>query len=235
MRIHIDNRRVHALAKELERAHHRAVPYATRKVLDEAAYATRKYWVDEIRSSFVLRDKRWTTGSLRVDRARGSVPAAMEARVGSIQRYMALQEHGGRRTGSGGSLAIPTSYAAGQGQGARPRTRKVRGRNLLEAITVRKAGSRPAGRRQANAAAMRVARAGTGWAYLAGARKRGLFWVGRGRGVKPKMTWDLSQGSARVRSTSTLGQALAKYRRNADRLHAKALAFALRKARAFVR
>ena len=213
----VDLKDLKRLTQDLETAKKSALPHAVRNSLNRTAFATRQVWQREIEDEFVTRN-RYTTRSIRVEKARGVKLPALVAKVGSVAPYMDTQERGGVVRG-GKHKPIPTSYAAGQ-MGAVPRTKAVRRANSHGAIAVSKV--RGLSKRQRNAIAISQARRsgrkhalleterGKGIVRLLGrARKRGTRRRASTRGKSQvRMVYDLSRSSVRVKPTPTLGNSL---------------------------
>jgi poly-gamma-glutamate capsule biosynthesis protein CapA/YwtB (metallophosphatase superfamily) len=189
------------MVRDLAKMRLKAVPFALRNALNTAAFETRNIWQNEIRKTFVNRNK-FTVGSIRVEQAS---TAKLVATVGSIADFMATQEDGGTVKGKSGHIkAVPTAAAAGQGRGTRTKT--VRGRFYLGAIQVAHP-SLSGGRRQRNAIALAVARKqGKKLVMLtrpSGAK--GLFLISGGkRKLKARLIWDMSRTSVHVDAQPTL-------------------------------
>lgn len=212
----VDLKDLKRLTQDLETAKKSALPHAVRNSLNRTAFATRQVWQREIEDEFVTRN-RYTTRSIRVEKARGTKLPSMQATVGSTAPYMDTQEKGGVIRG-GKHKPIPTSYAAGQ-MGAAPRTRLVRKANYLGAISLSKA--RGLSKRQRNAIAISQARrAGRKHVLLETERGKGIFQLlgrtkkatrrrARTRGKSQvRMVWDFSRSSVRVKPTPTLQSSL---------------------------
>ncbi len=195
------------MVADLAKMRTKAVPYALRNALNQAAFETRTIWQREIKATFVTRNA-YTERSVRVEQA--SI-TNLVAKVGSVADYMDTQEEGGTVKGKSGHIkAIPTAKAAGQSGGTR--TALVRSRFYLGAIQVAHPALR-GGRRQQNAIAIAVARKqGKKVALLtrpSGAK--GLFLLGAGtkRKLNTRLLWDVSRGSVRVHAQPTLERSLA--------------------------
>lgn len=203
MRVDVDLRQFRELAARFAELNDRSLLYAMRNTLNAVAFDARKEWVKRAARTFTLRN-RYTERSLRVDKVRTQKLAEMESRVGSVLPYMATQEEGGQETAKGKhGVAIPTSSAAGQARKTRPRTRTVRPKNYLEAIHLAKGvgGSR----QRRNAVAIKLARERTnGVAFLDLGRRKGLFAISSSKRAKPRMLYDLSRKTTRLRPHRTL-------------------------------
>lgn len=203
MRITVSTRQIAELAKRFDQLGERAIPFAMRNTLNAVAFDARSEWIKRIKRSMTLRN-RYTEKSVRVERVSRQVIEHMESRVGSGLEYMAKQEEGGQERAKGKhGVPIPTSSAAGQARKTRPRTKLVRQKNYLSAIHLRRGltGSR----KQRNAAAIRLARKNAGGVvYLDLGKRKGLFSVPSGPRAKPRMLYDLSSKTVRVRARPTL-------------------------------
>lgn len=194
-----------------------ALRYAAREGVNRSAFAARKIWQGEIRAKLVTRNK-FTERSIQVKRASAKRNIAeIEAYVGSLADYMKTTELGGVVRGRGKTKPIPTSVAAGQGMGKRPRTRAVRMSNRLSAIALRRPTNRGKTRAQRTAIAISQAiRAGQSHVYLALPKVRGIFQIrerkrrrrgsGRKRQASIRLVWSFSKRRVRVPPHPTLRQ-----------------------------
>lgn len=201
----VDTRQLEKLSRDLKTFAKKAYPYAVREGLNRTALAAKNVWAEEIRGTMVLRNQ-WTVGSLRTVRvAGGQDPRLMVSKVGSLARYMGVQEDGGRKSKHGKhGVAIPTRVASGEGRGGGVRRRLVRGPNKLSAIQVpSRAG---ASRKQRNAIMIRRALAsGKRFVFLQTERTKGLFRISGGkRSTRVDMVWDVSRASVRIPKNPTL-------------------------------
>lgn len=208
MQIRFDSPDLIDLRNRLYEMARKGVPHAGRNALNRAAFATREQWQRQIYFDLTTRNA-WTARSIQVDQARGLDVARMEATVGSAAPYMRTQEEGGveQKQGKHG-VAVPTPVASGEGRGARPRRRMVRGPNKLPNIqlTARIGGTQ----KQRNAIAISGAlRTGRRHVFLETENKKGLFRISGGkRRPKIDMVWDLTKPSVRIPATPTLQPAL---------------------------
>jgi hypothetical protein len=212
MSISIDLSDARKLVHELDRFARHAMPFASRNAINTAAFEGRKEWARQISAKLVLRNT-FTVRSLRVEKARGLRIEGMVAVLGSAAPYMGTQESGGTVRGKGKSKPIPTSVAAGQSKGARPRTKQVRKANWLSAIKlVRARGRSKMTRQQRNAMAIRLASKSGNGSRVAllelDNKKRGLFRVTGRKRLTVRMLWNLSHRSVRVPRSSTLERTL---------------------------
>lgn len=138
----VDLRDVKKLEKDLKVLNKRAIPFATRATLNDAAFYTRQESLNQIRKELVLRNK-FTEQSIRVDRAVGIDIKKQKSEVGSIAEYMKDQELGGTKSKEGSrGIPIPTSFAAGQGENTIPRTKLPTRSNKLQTIQLKKRNRR---------------------------------------------------------------------------------------------
>jgi len=197
--ITFDDKELKQLERDLKLMAERAFPFATKATLNRAAFETQKLSRTRLSQDFTLRNQ-FTKGSVRVDQARGLSIPRQAAYVGSIAGYLETQEFGGVEKGGGKNKPIPTSYSAGQGDNARPRTRLPRKPNKLASIQLKRRAAGSKGRRQRNLIAVKEA-AGSGnkFVYLDLGRRRGIFRVlGSKKRPRIKMLWDLSRRSVRI-------------------------------------
>jgi hypothetical protein len=222
--ITIDLTDLRRLEKDLEKFKERAVPYAIRNSLNTAAFEGRRLWLGEMSNELVLRNT-WTKRQVKIEKASGVNVRSMAAVLGSEAPFMDTQEFGGRRSGGGRhGMPIPTSVAAGQGMGAQPRTRLVRGANKLGAIQLTTRGRGKGHRRQRNASAIQQAlKTGSKFVFLELESSKGIFKISGGR-RKPqiRMIWDISRRSVVVPPHPTLGPALKTLEGKMPDIHHKA-------------
>lgn len=109
----------------------RGLDFAAANATNEVLFKVRENALENIRATFTLRNK-WTTGSLRVEKA---TLRTLEGRVGSAQHYLRVQESGGVSKPVQGQQAVPmpTPTAAGE-IGARRRTKPVVAHNRLRKL-----------------------------------------------------------------------------------------------------
>lgn len=208
--LEIEFRGADRLLKDLRIAREKALPYAARDALNSAAFAAQAEWRDTVAREFTLRNT-FTVRSIRVDKAQGTSLRDMQAVVGSTAPYMADQEEGAIVSGRGKRKAIPGPGAAGQAAGGK-RTKLVRARYKLSAISVAAPPGGGYGRRRRNAIAIAVAlQRGQRFALLNRSKGNGraLFELTpRRTRVRVKLLWDVSRSSVRVSPTPTLSMSL---------------------------
>lgn len=219
----IETREIRKLAEDLETAGKKAVPFALRNSVNRSAFEGRKIWQAELHDEMTLRNK-WTERGILVEKARSSTLGQIEATLGSIRDYQATQESGGTVRG-----AIPTSVSSGEGRGAQPRKRLVRGPHKLPNITLanrRKGGSK----KQRNAASIAIAkRQGKKHVFLETQRGKGIFRLSGGkRSTKLDMVHDTTSKSHRLPPHPTLGPTLRKLEPKMSKIHIEELVKQLR-------
>lgn len=209
------------LELELERMGGRAIPYAQNAAINGMAFDARRGGVDNIEASMTLRNS-FTKRSVIVDKSRR--PGGV-AKTGSTAAYLAVQETGAVLEGG----SIPTPYASGEGENARPRRRLPRKPNKMRNITLRNANRKGKTRAQRNLAAIQ---SGEKYVYLETRRGPAIFRVlGSKRALRIRMVQDLSRRSVVVPRNPWLEPAAnAATARGADHF-AKALLFQLERNR----
>src|SRR5689334_14509169 len=95
MRIDIKFTGIERLASDLEKVAKKALPYAMRDAVNTSAFEAKRVWGDQIRRTFETRNTFTAGRAIQVDKARGSLSGGIEATVGSVAKYMRVQEHGG--------------------------------------------------------------------------------------------------------------------------------------------
>lgn len=205
--VEVDLKSGKELTRHLKTFARTAVPHAARNALNSMAYEARGEYVAQAKKTLTMRNT-YTVRSIQYTKARGTDMQLMQSSAGSTLPYMADREEGEtkRKKGKHG-VPIPTSSAAGQGMKARPRTRSVRKRFFMHAISLpsRAGGSR----KRRNAAAIRLATKHGGVAFLDLGRRKGLFSVtGRKRGLRIRMLWDLSRSTVKTPEQPMLERAV---------------------------
>jgi hypothetical protein len=203
----VELRGLDAAQELLETLAKKAVPYAARDMLNGIAFAGRKIWQDEMRSSLTLRNA-FTERRALVDRATGTRMADMTATLGHTEDYMRRLEEGEGKRGRRGAVPIPTETAAGQAKGSLlgGRKRAVRKALIIRVLGKVKRQSKSMPRKARNARAVREAiRNGTRLAYLELDRRRGIYKVMGGR-KRPQIRklYDLSRRSVPLPRIPTL-------------------------------
>lgn len=210
---------LHNALHELARV---GVPYATRNTLTRSAFVARSEWTRQLFFQMTLRN-RYTERSLRVEPARGTNVASMEAKVGSVAEYMARREEGAIELPKRGShVPIATPVASGEGRG-RERMRLVRSQSKLANISLN--ARIGATKKQRNAIAIDMARrSGKRFAFIEGERASGIVRVGGGkRRPRIDMVWNLSKSAVRVPPFPTLQMALERTKDHVEDIAVRAL------------
>lgn len=230
--IEFDDRELKIYEADLKTFAKKAFPFATKATLNRSVFEIRKEYQSGMRNDLVLRNK-WSERSIRVEQAKTLNVPRQEAIVGSIAEYMATQEFGGTVRGGGKHQPIATSYAAGQGLGARPRTRLPRKPNQLKSIQLKRRGNSAAARKARNAAAIGdAAGSGNKFVFLDLGKRQGIFRVlGGKRRPYIRMVWDLSKRSVRVPAKPLLLPATRAVQKRIPEFYRDALLFQLKRHR----
>jgi hypothetical protein len=223
--IKVDLRDFKRFTRDLEVLREKQIPHAIRDTLNAVAFEGRKRWNAEVQKSFILRNT-FTQRSLQVEKARGTNLQTMQSTLGAKAPWMGKQEEGFTHTAQGKhGVAVPTPAAAGMGAKARIRTRSIRKSNYLAAINMAKRV--PGSRARKNAAALSMAKRGTGFAYIDTGKHRGIVSVegtqkrkkahgpmqrgAGGRevfGYRIRVLYDLSQRRTVVKERPTLARTI---------------------------
>lgn len=224
----INNSDIKKLEADLKTFAMKSVPFATRKTLNDSAFAARAIAQADVRESMVNRN-RFTAQSIQVDQAKTLKISSQEAIVGSIAGYMEDQEFGAikSKTGKHG-VQIATSYSAGQGQ---PRTRLPRKANTMAQIQLSKGRKKTYSRKQRNLVAIKqAASSGRKFVFLDLGKSKGIFRViGGERRPKIKMVHDMSRQSVVIPKNPWLAPAFNEALRMQPAFYADALRFQARK------
>lgn len=120
--------------KKLKALGGKALGIATRQAINAGAFRLRAITHEQIDKAMILRNK-YTLGSIRVEKATGFNPDRMQAKVGSVQKYMETQEFGGARKANAQFLPIPSGHATGEGS-AQVRKKLPKGRLKFSKLQV---------------------------------------------------------------------------------------------------
>jgi hypothetical protein len=207
MKVTVDTRELTKFAKALKDLPAKALPHAARNTLNGAAFAARAEFNQRLGKNLTLRNTFTTRGTI-VEKARGTNVNTMQAVLGNTRSYVGEREGNATNVKRGKhGVAVPTPAAAGQG-GTGKRTKTIRRKNFLSALSIARRVSGSPKRR--NAAALRMAAKGTGVAYLDLGRRKGLFRVtgSAKRGMRITMLYDLSKPTTEVKARPSMQQAI---------------------------
>lgn len=235
MKISVDLRDFDKAVAMLDRAKRSAFPFAMRNALNDGAFQLKREWGQEIREKFTTRTPWTSTRAIEIEKAKGVDVSRMEAVVGHVAPFMALQERGGIVRGGRKHRPIPGPSAAGQSPGS-TRTKLIRAPNKLRALKASSAPKTGQSRKQRNAVAIAIARRkGQKAAVLERpSGGRAIFGLSGGaRRVRTRLLWDLSRGSARVPPHETLGPSLVRINRGMLGIYHRAILDQLRRHRLF--
>jgi hypothetical protein len=205
-----------------------ALPFATRQTVNSAAFETMKRAKIRVREDFILKNK-FTEKSIRVNPTRSLDVDTQEASVGSTADYMAVQEHGGIKSKKGKhGVTLPTSVAAGQAQGSKPRTKTPKPRFKMSAIKLKYKRYRYSSKKQANAVAIKQAiKYQDKFVYLETGNKKGIYEIKGNRTTlkitKLKMLYDLSHPGVVLKPHRWLEPSVAEVEKRMSSLYFKAL------------
>ena len=219
------------LEKDLKTFARDAMPFATRKTLNDSAFAARSIAQADVKSGMVNRN-RFTVQSIRVNMAKGMNISKQSAAIGSIADYMEDQEFGAIKSKKGKhGIAIATSYSAGQGQGAQPRTRLPRKANKMASIQLSSRRKKGSSRKQQNLVAIKqAATSGRKFIFLDLGKSKGIFKVvGGKKKPKIKMVHDMSRQSVVIPKNPWLKPAFDEAMRMTPAFYADALRFQARR------
>lgn len=227
----IETRDIKRMENDLKAFRAKALPFATRNTVNQAAFTAMGAARKGVRDGMVNRN-RFTEQSIRVNQARTLAISRQAATVGSIADYMEDQEFGATQVKSGKEgVAIPTAYSAGQGRDAQPRTRLPRKPNKMANISLQNRAKRGASRKQRNLVAIKTAAAnGHKFVFLDMGRRKGIFRVTGGkRRPKLQMVHDLTRQAVTIPRNPWLRPAVEQTRPQLPRLYADSLRFQLRR------
>ena len=204
----IDDKEIKRFEADLESCGDKAIPYAVRNTLTGVAFGTQKIARNNVTQSMILRNK-YTPRTIQVEKAQSLNINHMRSVVGSTVSYMEDQEFGANKTSHRKhGVPIATAYSAGQGQGARPRTRLPRRPNRMVNLSLGRRKRHAKNKKQAVLFSVQDAvLSGNRIVYLEIGNRKGIFRVVGGRrsfkrgwpkGAGLKMLWDLSYKSVEI-------------------------------------
>lgn len=227
----VDNRGIKKMERDLKTFARQAYPFATRQTVNDAAFQAQKIARVDVQRDMVLRN-RFTVQSIQVDQAKTLQITRQEATIGSIADYMEDQEFGAvKAKGGKEGVAIATSYSAGQGENAQPRTRLPRKPNTMANIQLQRRRKKGSNRKQQNLIAIKqAAKSGRKYVFLDLGRRKGIFKVTGGkRRPKIKMVHDMTKESVIIPKNPWLKPAFDESARMLPAFYADALRSQLRR------
>lgn len=184
----IDDSDIEQLERDLQTFAKRALPVATMRTLNDAAFSAMKIAKKNVKNKMINRNI-FSVQSIQFDPAKGRNIRTQESIVGSIADYMRVQEFGGIKSKEGKEgVSIPTSASAGQPENSQPRLRLPRGKNKLSKIQLNRTRKRtPKNKKQALLFKVQDAViSGNRYFFHDFGRRKGMMRVvgGRGKGLK---------------------------------------------------
>jgi len=226
--------------RKLERIRHKAIPFAVRASLDATAFDAQRGSREFVRSKMTLRNK-WTGRSIRVNKVGRELNIdRMRSETGSSEDYMRMQEEGGivRSNGKHG-VAIPTSFASGEGLKSKPKKRLPRRANKLSQIKLGRGKTKFKSKRQEAFLKVKEAvESGHRFVFLDNGRNKAIYRVsGSGRvnkkgkfsGVKMRMVWNLENKTVKINKTNWLTQEVDDALKGMPQNYKRALLFQLKR------
>lgn len=240
----IDDKNIKQLEWDLGALKAKAIPFATKFVINGAARDARTEYQKEIRKDLILRNK-FTENSVRFKTTNTLNINNQVSVVGSVAPYMDEQEFGGVKVSKGKhGVPLATSYSSGEGESTQPRKKLPRRANLRRNIHLRPGARKPKTPKQAfifkvqdavtsgNRVFYHKFKNGSKGIYrvLGGSKKFKRGWPGKAR---IKMVWGLSNRSVRIPKEPMLKPAHAAAASRIPEEYKKALLFQLKKHRLF--
>lgn len=231
----VDTKSIKQMERDLKTFASKAYPFATRKTVNDAAFQAQRIARTDVKDNMTNRN-RFTVQSIQVEQTRTLRVSRQASVIGSTADYMEDQEFGAvkSKTGKEG-VQIATSYSAGQGENAQPRTRLPRKPNRMASISLQKRRKKGGSRKQQNFIAIRQAAAtGRKFVFLDLGRRKGIFRVTGGkRRPKIKMVHDMTKQSVVIPKNPWLKPAFDEAARMLPAFYADALRFQLRRRNIF--
>ncbi len=224
----------------------RAVPFAIRTTLNNAAFTTAKVAKAHVMADMINRNT-WTIRSIRIEKARGTQVHNMQAVVGSTEQYMADQEFGTTKKAKGKhGTPITMSYASGEGEGTQPRRKLATKWNKIRNIQLMKTKKTGKNRKQQNIISIaEAAKAGRRYVFLDLGKTKGIARLkgslakgpkSKGGKYTPEIKWvqDLSNRSVLIPKNPWLKPSVDKVRPAMKLMYFKALQHQVKRQRLFL-
>lgn len=229
--IKFDIEQIKQFESDLKTFAERAYPFATKETVNTSAFKARERIHAGMRKNLTLRNK-FTVNSVQVVPTRTLNVRAQEATVGSIASYMEDQEFGATKTKTGKvGVSIPTTTASGEGRGARPRRRVVRGANRLSKIRLKHSGIKGMTKGQKIITKIKqTAESGNRYTYLDFDRHPGIYKITGGKKKsKIHLIHDMSKKSIRIPRTPIFAPATIATQKQMPLIYERALIFQLKR------
>ena len=230
----IQDAQVQNLERELRTLNRNGFPFASRFTLNKAVFKARGFAVETLENDFVLKND-FTVNSIRFQTTRVLDIRRQQTIIGSTERYLEVQEFGGRKEKRGKEgVPIPTSFSAGQPEQQKPRTKLTRLKNSLKKIRIKNRRRVGRSQEQQNLVTIRqAAESSPKFVFLDFGRRKGIFKV-RGSAENPdiKLVWSLTNQNVVVPPSPWLKPATDKTVEKLPIIWSQALRFQLRGARA---
>jgi len=234
MNIKIDLSDVKKLEADLKKFKFRALPFATRQTVNDAAFKARTISQKTIDKKMVLRNKHAKNSVLVQQSPKTLIIRNQEAVTGSVADYMETQEFGGIKRGKrGGSAPIATAWSSGESENARPRKRLPKTPNTLRRIQLMSGKRKGRSKKQRNAIAVNQAMkrpAAKRFVYMETNKSKGIFKVvGRRGSTRIKMVHSLTKKSYSIPKTAWLKPSVNRVASFMPGLYRKNLLYQLRR------
>jgi len=226
----IDTREIKKMGSDLKTFGRWAYPFASKNTVNRSAFEAQRNAREIVSSNMTLRNKH-TLRTIQVEQTHTLNVSRQEAIVGSTADYMEDQEFGGRKVKTGKEgVSITTSYAAGQGLNAQPRTRAASKPNKMANIQLRKRRTKGNQKQRNLVVIKQAAESGSKYVFLELGRRQGIFKViGGKRRPRIKMVHDLSHKSVDIPKNPWLAPAVKRTEARIPEFYAKSLEFQLKR------
>ena len=212
--INVDLKNLKLLEKELKVYAAKSYPFATKNTLNDIAFQGKKDYQETIKKDLINRNK-FTQGSARLEKTNELKVSRQKVVVGSISKYMGIQEFGGtKKKKSKVGLPIPTSFSAGQSETSKPRLKLPTKARKIENVKLTKRKKQYTSKSQENFARVKLAAMNKEkHVYLETEKSKGIFELtgskrvnkqGKLNGLKLKMIHSLEQKSVKIKGKGLL-------------------------------
>lgn len=228
--ITIDNKDIKRFEKDLLTFKSKAMPFATKNMLNNLAFEAQKVSKQTIESKMIMRNK-FTIQSIRYEKTNTLDINKQESKVGSVAPYMETQEIGGikNKTGKYG-VTIATGYSAGQ-EGSNVRTKLPTNSNKMKNIVLNSRIKNAKSKKQQNFLLInQSAKDGKKFIFLDLGKTKGIFkLIGGKKNSKIKMVHSMSKSSVTIPKNEWLNPSVEIALKKRDTFYKDSLIFQLKR------
>lgn len=232
--ITIDSKEIKQFEKDLLTFKSKAMPFATKNMLNNLAFEAMKVSKETIGSKMIMRNK-FTQQSIRYEKTNTLDINKQESKVGSIAEYMETQEIGGIKNKKGKhGVTIATGYSSGQ-EGSSVRTKLPINSNKMKNIVLNSRIKNAKSKKQHNFLLIKEsAKDGKKFVFLDLGKTKGIFKIiGGKKNPKIKMVYSLSKTAVTINKNEWLNPSVYIALKKRDTFYKDSLIFQLKRHKLF--